>query len=886
MSARHQRGAWAATAGTARGSRSVAATAVAAVLGALVLAGVNLPTAAAAGEEATDAPAFSETATLTREFQTADGTRDFSESKKVTVNVSNTQNLRGRERVLVSWSGARPSANRAPNPYGSMGYGTEYPVVIMQCRGLAEQVRPETCWTASHLQRNQDTNNGFALWRNDLRALPADKADHTEESSWPMGCLWSPPSTTSLRLVPFESAAGKIYQFCNLETVSPEAGDLGGFPPAEIAAFTNLQGDGAVQFEVRTDVENGSLGCSSSVPCSLVVIPIMGLSCIDGADSVRNKGCRGQGVAEPGSIDLLGGGRDEAVAARYWWSASNWNQKFVIPLNFALPPNACDVIDKRAPVGFYGSELLAQASLQWAPAYCLRQDRFKFQHNRMAEPVALRLLDSGGAVAALVSDPPEVSDPPKPPPPIPVAYAPVAVTGFAVAFVSDLPENAGEAKRLRLTPRLLLKLLSQSYTGSRAGRLREGLEQNPLAISLDPEFIELNAGLSRVEREALATVLSLSESSDVLHAATEYIAADPEARAFLDGAPDPWGMRIHPAYRGLELPRAEWPMLDTFVAPSAQDCEKKNRTPYFTKIAAPVPTLRRVAEAMLDAWPNVQLRCDSGQLGAPDKIGRIGRQDFGNRFMLGLVTLGDAERFGLRTAELRTAGEGPGATFVAAGTASMAAAVGAASQSAPGQPFGIDRQTLRSDRPEAYPGTMIVHAAAKLSGLPSADASHIAQFVRTATTEGQVVGPNNGELPRGFLPLVDAGATAPLFASAQLVASAFERQSGALEAPPIASTPPAAAPRSSTDSSGSAPAQPPRPGRAPAPAPALAGVESVLGQPAPAAPPAVALPATSATPAARSTAPGMVIPAALGLGLAGAFLAPALRALSVRRRPE
>ncbi|WP_448631230.1 hypothetical protein [Cellulomonas soli] len=84
-----------------------------------------------------------------------------------------------------------------------------------------------------------------------------------------------------------------------------------------------------------------------------------------------------------------------AVSPAYWWSASNWRHRFVVPLTFALPPDACDVLDDRAPVQMYGSELLNQATLQWAPAYCLRDDRFKFRHNRQPETAALRLLGTG-----------------------------------------------------------------------------------------------------------------------------------------------------------------------------------------------------------------------------------------------------------------------------------------------------------------------------------------------------------------------------------------------------------------------------------------------------------------------------------------------------------
>ena len=49
--------------------------------------------------------------------------------------------------------------------------------------------------------------------------------------------------------------------------------------PNEVYAFTNPDGTGTFPFEVRTSLENQSLGCSSTVPCTLEVIPIDGINC-------------------------------------------------------------------------------------------------------------------------------------------------------------------------------------------------------------------------------------------------------------------------------------------------------------------------------------------------------------------------------------------------------------------------------------------------------------------------------------------------------------------------------------------------------------------------------------------------------------------------------
>lgn len=819
-------------------------------------------------------PAWSQTRTLARVHTEADGSPSTVDERTVTVSVDRTENLRGRERVRVRWSGARPSAARTVSPYGADGMNQEYPVVVLQCRGVDDpaapadrRLSPETCWTTTYLERYAAVSPALAVWRHDRAATDADRADQDAVADWPQECLRFPADLFSQRLLPFRSAKGQVYASCNDATVPPESAVDAALPASELAGFTGLDGTGDVRFEVRSSTENESLGCSSEVACSLVVIPIMGISCAD-ADAA----CRGTGSFPPGSSNFGNVGVDPAVSPLYWWSASNWQHRFTVPLTFALPPDACDVLDPRAPVDMYGSELLSQATLQWAPAYCLRQDRFKMRHNRQTEEASLRLVARGEAAAAFVSDP--AHDPP-----VPLGYAPVAVTGFAVAYVADLPDNAGEADRMRLTPRLLAKLLTQSYPASISGRAHPGLERNPVSLNADPEFVELNPGMSLTTEEARATVLSLSEQADTIHALTAYLAADPEAAAFVAGTPDPWGMVVNPSYRGVTLPVAEWPMLDTFVRDINRECESLNKVPYLGQVAAPVTTMRAIAEAVLDAWPNVQTQCTRATPTDPWKFGRIPRQGYGARFMLGLVTLGDAERYGLRTAELRTAGTGASATFVAAAPGSMAAALAAARQAGPGEPFLLDRSALS---PDAYPGTMVVHTAARLSGMPPADARHVSQFVRVALEEGQVPGPGNGQLPAGYVPLVASGPTAPLHAAALAVADAVEAQRGAPapQVPAPGGLVPPSGPGLPGESSAVLTSAPLGVGGLP---PEAAVPATEQGLPADTAPAAAAPDADGTTVAGRSTTAGRLVPAMLGLSIAGMLGVPALRSFAGRR---
>ncbi len=835
-----------------------------AVSGASLLAGMTLalmPADATPGSFPTDnvqrggGSSLSLTKTLTRTFVNDDGSTYEFPANTVTVDASQTKDLRGRQRILVSWTGAQPSGGRASNPYGENGLQQEYPVVILQCRGtddaslpIEQQVRPETCWTGSVAQRSQITrSDAEASWIHDLGALPADKERLSGMSPFPGKdvCPTADAEGLYTHLTPFVAASGKAFAACDGQNMPPEAAVGAAFPPAEIAAYSDQDGAGSVQFEVRSDVENESLGCNHKVACTIEVIPINGISCDKPAapqssdptasptesptdsptgdptasptasptdsptdsptasptsdpttgQSISDAACRKGGQFSPGSSNFANEGVDQAVSPTLWWSASNWANRFTIPITFGLPPDTCDVLDPRAPTGFYGSELMAQAALQWSPAYCLSKKRFKFQLNQMSDAAGWNLMQSGIGPAAFVSSPHRrTSDDP-------VGFAPTAVTGFAIGYNIDKPDNAGEFTDLRLNPRLVAKLLTQSYLGSDLGRGHPGIGSNPLGIMNDPEFIALNPGLSQISQESGAALLSLSNDSDVIEQLTGWIAQDPTAMDFVNGKPDPWGMKVNPAYKKIKLPRSEWPLLDAFVPTTNNLCRQNNPAVYFTQLAAPVTALRKIAEALLDGWPNVQTRCDADVSAGGWKLGRLDRQSYGTRFMLGLVSLGDAARYGLRTAALQT----KKSTYVVPDEDSLAAAVDLMEPQVPstggkggdaetedarllakpkadspdlseiGRPFVLDQADVRRSG-KAYPGTMVVYTAAKLQNLLQDDADKVAQFIRTATTEGQKAGTGNGELPGGFLPIEKRGATRKLFEVAQEVATAVEAQ--------------------------------------------------------------------------------------------------------------
>ncbi|TIC84363.1 hypothetical protein [Nocardioides sp. GY 10127] len=874
------------------GLASAGLVTLAAVPGWLPAAAADPTTATAGSGVATrqqvgsaDDSAWTQTQTLTRTFVDASGAEDVVGSYDVTVSADQTENLRGRQRITISWSGAHPSAARASDPYGENGLAQEYPVVILQCRGVEdptgdeEQLSPDTCWTNSWSQRSQlARSNSESTWRKDLYA---DEAD-TERVSGadPLPDAATCPSLDlgiySSHITPFLAADGTQYDACSSSTMPPEAAVDAAYPAAELAAFTETDGTGEVQFEVRSDTENESLGCNDETACSIVVVPIVGLSCA--APSVpatsTDTACRKTGRFIAGSSNYTADGVDQAVSPSLWWSESNWRGRFTIPITFALPSDTCDILDTRSATGFYGSELLAQAALQWAPAYCLSDDRFKFQLNQMSDVAGWNLMESGeGAAAEVASQREETTDDP-------VGYAPTAVTGFAIGYIIDKPDNAGEYTHLKLNARLVAKLLTQSYLGSDLGRGHEGMGDNPLSIMQDPEFIALNPGLSQTSQEVGATLLSLSISSDVISQLTDWISQDPEAMDFIDGDADPWGMVVNPNYEGLDLPFDETPLLDDYVPTTSDACRTANPGVYFNQIAAPVTTLRKISDALLSAWPNVQTKCDYDPDTELYKTGRIARQSVGARFMLGLVSLGDAERYGLRTAALETTDD----HYVAPTDASLAAAVELATQTEDAKPFVLDQADVRTSR-TAYPGTMIVYTAARMRNLKKAWARNVSQFMRVSVTEGQVSGSGNGELPAGYLPIEPTGPTAKLYRSARRVAAEVAAQAPLDETDDDASDTPTSTASSGTTTtshtgSGSA-------GTGDYTVDEVPSADASADVPTDAASSdAVVADGTSlgATAAISSGSGGMVLPLALVLGAASTLGAGLVRVLGARGR--
>jgi hypothetical protein len=774
-----------------------------------------------------------QTKTVTRVDLQADGTDDTANEKhkSVTVSVSQTQGLLGRQNVDVKWSGAQPTGGVISDPNSSLAPTQEYPMVILECRGqedaslpAAQQVSPQTCWTHGSAARFASDGTAFAPWTIDRYASAVDRAVvQGLPSDLPSGC----GGGISQKWLPFIAADGTSYGYGPLgcDGMPPEDFNLDtssqSVPPNATFAATQPDGTGAVKFDMWTAAENASLGCSATVQCTLEVIPIMGISCDPygvstdsgtlpadriptGSDlTTAQVDCEAGGNFPAGSGQGSGIFPSATVSGEFWWSASNWRNRMSFPLTFAPTSNACSATDGRTAISVYGSELMTEAMTQWTPSFCLDPKLFKITHVQTGEPLAQSLLgDSLSGVDAAFG-----SVPPPYPFQVSTVQAPIAATGFAVTFnIDDATRHA--VTTLHLTPRLLAKLITESYLGRDMSHYCAAcpnpygaMSANPITIENDPEFIALNPGISRTDPVSAAAMIMLDSNSDVTYALTSYINADPEARAWLNGQPDPWGMLVNPNYKGISLPLYRWPLLDTTVPDfgGTIPCQTPDTpTPWLPLVASPTPTLATTAIDVEFASSPAKVACNalSTDASAGFQWAATGRQGPGIRFVIGVTSLAQANRYDLNVAALQSASfvpdasakftDGNGRIFVLPSQASLKAAMSQLTADPTKKLWTVNYAGLQST-PSAYPGIMPVYLDVPVTGLDSDLASKYATFLSFAAGTGQIRGTSFGQLPDGYLPLTKDNGAADLLAYDAVAAAAIRKQSGVI--PPLMPAP-------------------------------------------------------------------------------------------------
>lgn len=553
-------------------------------------------------------------------------------------------------------------------------------------------------------------------------------------------------------------------------------------------AGSGADGSGSVPFEVQTAMQSTALGCGTAIvqadntalgqSCWLVIIP------------------RGEGDSGSVQIDRSG----------LWWDA--WEHSLAVKLDFKPLGVRCEI--GLAERQLAGSELIAGAISSWQPSLCQGENGSPFVLSTGSEADAVtRAAGTAPSPLAFTSRPLDVeriggaADP--------LAYAPVAIAGIAILFSIDRQPNPQSENQeykarsglplteLKLTPRLVAKLLTASYVDSLpsgADKSHIGYKsfndpgKNPRTIVQDPEFRAINDpewSDQIIVGASVADMLTPSGRSDLAYAMWQYVLSDESARSWLAGTPDEYGMIVNPYYSTnaevnpngvpLELPTDTFPKADPITKPDTTESDPANGTGPINLV-----TWRPYTSSFSDSAYHV-LRADGMLLGGwdkfstPPKFGKSVRELFGSQKVIGVATTPSAELYQTVTASLLN----PAGQYVQPTREALMAASAAMTPSA-AQPavmeYALGGSTAKGAT-TAYPLTLPVYAALNPTQTDAALRSVYANLIRFAASEGQKPGTNIGELPPGYAPL-------PSSWVAQALASADIIEKGAFPVAPVA----------------------------------------------------------------------------------------------------
>jgi hypothetical protein len=674
--------------------------AVGALLAGLVLALLPFPPVTNAAAAA-DSGAENSAVTVTGKKGPYD---DFS---KLKVTVGQTKGLRSQG-VRVSWEGGEPTSE------GDFRF--DY-LQIMQCWG-DDPAGPT---------REQCEFGGTGL------AIPGAFTS-TRGINAAAGGYGRDPGETQYTgadaFVPFQPVGGLPATTSRSDTTYYGPLDTN----EQVADRTFANGTGEVNFEVQDAVEAPHLGCgantapagSDPVPrsCWLVIVP-RGTHEADGTDVVN-------------SSDALSNNLESSPL-----STTNWAQRMVVPLSFQPVDEFCPTGQQERPTA--GSELTTDAVTSWQPKLCLSTgSTFSFTQggeeearnqvlNTTADTPLLGFtvdpVDQQGAAAKVVE-------------------APVAVSGVAIAFFIESPD--GVVQDMKLTPRLVAKMLTHSYVKDVSlSKTPDHLKGNPDTFVNDKEFQELNPGFPALQGTPRSLMVPL-QSSDTTRLVWNWLQSDADARDFLSGKPDPWGMKVNPYFKDLNLAKSteltDYPKVD----PTTTDAVGNGVPPLTYSLTdldpytadmhdGAVRTLRGNNNRTIQ-WSGVW-----NSTNPPPKLVNDSPQ-LGRRAVLAIVDTASAQRYGLKTAALRNAD----GTFVKPSTSTLTAGVEAM------KPSSTDASVLDPDparaKGQAYPLTAVAYAAASVNQ-DAASRKAYAQFIRYAAGAGQTQGLAAGQLPYGYAPL-------------------------------------------------------------------------------------------------------------------------------------
>ncbi|MFD6425742.1 hypothetical protein [Streptomyces sp. NPDC060198] len=644
---------------------------------------------------------------------------DFSTLK---VTVSQTKDLRGQA-VKVSWTGGTPGTTEPARDF----------MQLMQCWGDDPDAGPsrEQCEFGATSSASPGSTRALAP-ASDADPAEGDYADLPDE---PLG---------GNKFVPFRPVSGATTTGAFDYTYFTD-GDTNNIP----WVANDSEGSGEAIFEVRTSVESPHLGCGARrnaegavQPCWLVAVP---------RGDHNPDGRLAESSSSPAAASAL--------------SQSIWDQRLTFRLDFLPVGDNCD--PDKPERRTIGSELVTDAMTSWQSALCA-DGAHRFTFTQAGEETARSAITEPKETSpglAFTVDPVESADAAS------VVHAPVAISGLTIGFLWNYEqgETSHHVSRLRINQRLLAKLMTESYVENvRMGALGqpepETVAGNPIRIASDPEFLLLNPEIAAGREAPNGMVVGL-ENSDTARMMWRYLIQNDDARSFLEGEPDPWGMHLNTSYKELGLtadPFDYYPKSDT--TSTATQCENieygsQNLVPYANDMHSTALKIRR-------GYSGLAYICN-----ATTQFALSGtRPKLNSAHEIGIADTASADRYLLDVAALPNAD----GTFVKPTTATMLKAVAQMPDSAVP---GVKTTDPAKARGSAYPLTSVVYAAASVDQAADARADY-AKVIRYAAGDGQRPGTAAGELPSGYAPLPQALRTQALAAATALEKGAADGGEG------------------------------------------------------------------------------------------------------------
>jgi hypothetical protein len=506
------------------------------------------------------------------------------------------------------------------------------------------------------------------------------------------------------------------------------AGSVSQYGPMNTQYSTTApNGTGVAYIQLLTAEEAPQLGCNLGHVCSIVIEPAQGGNYFTGNCHDHSQ-----------DIGQFAIGQFAFTAS---YGGCSWKDRIIVPLRFERTPTDCPVHNPDFSV--IGSPMLARAMGSWQTALCSAADPEFIQYDSAQnEPLAREDFVAGTDTVALTTLPLTGETSPRP-----YTYAPVAVSAESIAFWIDNPTTGKPLTHLKLDPRLVLKLLTQSYNfenegcGHGVAEMRgvgcdNAVDNDPESIFADPEFTHLNPHVAYVG-DGFQVPTVLSGESDMTWELTSWIAANKAAKAFADGAYDPWGAHVNTDYLDMTLPTNTLSPMDPYP-PVAHRYD-----PYFP--------LSAVAQYQVDNWyPATEWQ--------PDQYGNydaLPPEIPGERALFAILDEGDAAAYQLPVASIENAA----GKYVAPTNASMAAALGemtTAKNHITRQMKFTESSKFLKHHPsvsDAYPLTMVIYAMVPTGGISKKKAARVAQWLDFVANQGQQSGYGPGQLPPGYLPL-------------------------------------------------------------------------------------------------------------------------------------